>query len=113
MKAKIKTREIIGYGICIAILVWIALSTIEVWVKQKTVSPTYSRGNCYNIIAPETETKSVVVTDCVMVKIHDCFEITVMDNDGNMWAYYDDYPLSKGHIIKAEFKADQIIDVKY
>lgn len=111
MKAKIKV--VIGYGICVAIILWIAISTVEVWVKQKTESPTYTKANCYNIVAPQTETKSVCVTDCVMNKQNDCFEVTVMDDDGNMWAYYDSRPLAKGHLLKATFKADKIVDVKY
>ena len=57
-----------------------------------------------------TETKSVVVTDSI--KANDCYEIVVVDNNGNEWAYYDDCPKANGHIIRATFEGDCIVDVE-
>ena len=58
-----------------------------------------------------TTTESVVVVDSV--KANDCYEIVVVDSNGNEWAYYDDYPKANGHIIQATFEGDCIVNVQY
>lgn len=61
---------------------------------------------------PTTETKSYVVTDCV--KVNDIYEVTIEDNEGNEWAYYDDCYLCDGHLIRPIFNGnEEIIDVEY
>ena len=55
---------------------------------------------------------AVVVVDCE--KGDDYFLVTVEDDEGNDWQYYDDHKLRNGHVMEVRFNEyQQIVDVKY
>ena len=60
----------------------------------------------------ETTTKpcSVVQTETVS-SMSDIYEITVLDTDGNLWAYYEDIPREIDDVVVCEFDGDEIISV--
>lgn len=100
--------QFMAYIICIIILAWIFVSTVEVWVKQKTKSPIYSKVNCYNAFTQHTAEMKVV--ECTPHKADDSFLVTVEDIRGNQYAYYDTEYMYNGWIIKVTMDGNQIID---
>lgn len=107
---KKKIGMVTGYAFCIAILVWIMVSTIEVWVKQKTPDPIYSNANCYNMFTEST--KEMKVVGCEVVPEDDCFEVVVEDIRGDQYAYYDSEYQYNGTIMEITFRANEIVDAK-
>lgn len=61
----------------------------------------------------DTETAvPVVVVDCE--KGDDYFLVTVEDEEGNDWQYYDDHKLRNGKLMEVRFNEyQQIVDIKY
>lgn len=101
-------KEKILYGICIVILVWIAISTIEIWIKQKNPESVYSKANCYNAFT--THTTEMRVVGCDVVKADDSFEVVVEDIRGNQYAYYDSEYQYNGTIMQITMRDGQITD---
>lgn len=108
MKAKIK--YVIGYGICIAILLWIALSTVEIWMNNGNPNYVYNKANCYNAFTYHTSEMRVV--DCEVVKADDTFEVTVEDIKGNRWVYYDSKYQEINSIMEITMDGNKVVDSK-
>lgn len=104
MKEKIKY---VGYGICVAFIVWIALSTIEVWSHNLEKDYEYNKANVW--VLTTTHTTDMVVVDC-QGNYDDTYEVTVKDIEGNLWAYYDDCPKETGDILSITMSGEQIIN---
>lgn len=107
MNVKIKTREIIGYGICIIILVWIVLSTLEIWKHSLDVGYVYTKANCWVMITQHTTDMKVV--DC-KGNPDDSYTVTVEDIEGNLWEYYDTEPKETETIMEITMSGNQIIN---
>ena len=107
MKAKI------FYGICVAILLWLAVSTIEVWVHNaKEIKQPYNKANAWAIVAANAHiTKTMTVTDCQGIYSDD-YEVTVEDSNGNLWAYIDTEPKEIGITLTITMDGDEIIDAR-
>lgn len=109
MKAKI------FYGICVAILLWLMASTIEVWTHNvKEAEEPYNKANAWAIVAEanahKTQTEMEVV-DCQGVYSDD-YEVTVEDSNGNLWAYIDTEPKEIGSTLTITMDGDEIVDAK-
>ena len=67
------------------------------------------------IVATTTETKSGVRTEVVTVAecvaIDDCYEVTVEDTKGNLWAYYDSDCYPNGKELRVTYKGNEITNV--
>ena len=97
MKAKIKATL---YIICVALLLWVIISTMEVMFCNGNEDYTYSKVNCWVLLTSETET-TVTVVECVPVGNY--YEVTVEDSKGNLWAYYDDEAKTIGTILRETY----------
>ena len=80
-------KEKIVYGIAIAILTWVVLSTMEVQLHNLDTNYVYNKANIWAILTT-TETQMKVV-NCEIDKSTDTFLVTVEDIKGNQYDYYD------------------------
>ena len=103
-----KKAEIVAYGVCIALLVWVAISTIEIWVRN--VSETQKECTKANVwVLATTHTTDMKVTNC-QGNWDDTYEVTVEDIEGNLWAYYDSEPKEIGDVLSITMSGDEIIN---
>ena len=95
-----RKTEIALYMLCIAGIIWIMVSTIDVWINHARETETYLKANLWLVIVPtreiETETSEPAKAKekiKMVVKegnpIDDYYEVVVEDYDGNIWSYYD------------------------
>lgn len=84
----------------IALLLWVAISTMEVIFHNGNESYEYSKGNLWVIMTSESET-TVTVVECIPEGNY--YEITVEDSKGNLWAYYDDEPKTMGTTLRESY----------
>lgn len=103
-------KEKIIYGIVIAMLVWVVLSTMEVQIHNLDVDYVYSKANIWAILTT-TETEMKVV-DCEIDKPTDTWLVTVEDIKGNQYSYYDSDFQYNGWIKTVKLQGKIIIDVK-
>lgn len=96
------------YTVATAVLLWIALSTLEVVIHNGNENYVYSKANLWGYIA--TESKTCHVYDCEKAN-GDAWLVTVKDKSGNLWCYYNDTPKAKWDTVYVRFKGDSIIDV--
>lgn len=98
------------YGIAIAMLVWVVLSTMEVQLHNLDVDYVYSKANIWAIITT-TEVQMKVV-NCEVIKETDEFEVTLEDIKGEQYAYYDSEFQYNGWIKTVKLQGKAIIDVE-
>lgn len=103
-------KEKIVYGIAIAMLIWIVVSTLEVQMHNLDVNYVYNKANIWAILTT-TETEMKVV-DCEVVKETDEFEVTLEDIKGEQYAYYDSEYQYNGWIKSVKMQGKTIIDVE-
>lgn len=97
MKAKIKVAL---YAICVILLAWIIVSTMEVMLYNGNENYEYSKANLYVVLTSESET-TVTVVECVAVDNY--YEVTVEDSKGNLWSYYDSEPKTMGTTLRESY----------
>lgn len=106
MKRKIENTM---YIICALIIAWIMVCWINVAIHNGCPTYDYPRWNMFTWFADEPTT-SYVVTDCEPEGAH--YVVTIKDNKGNLWSYYDyDYKVN-GTIVCPIWDGDKIIDIK-
>lgn len=103
-----KAKGII-YGIAILILLWFAGSTTEVWYHNGNVNHAYSDYNAWILLFGGGEQVTEVV-DCIMVG--DGYMVTVCDENGTLWSYYDGEKKAKGSTVKVKFNHNRIVDAR-
>lgn len=103
-------KEKIFYGVVIAMLTWVVLSTMEVQLHNLDVDYVYSKANIWAILTT-TETEMKVV-NCEVVKETDEFEVTLEDIKGEQYAYYDSEYQYNGWIKEVKMQGKQIVDVE-
>lgn len=104
MKAKI------FYTVCVIVLVWFMLSTIEVWTHSMDNDYIYAKGNVWAILA--TSTTEMKVVDCEIDKPTDSWLVTVEDIKGNQYQYYDSEIQYNGWIKEITMQGVNIVDAK-
>lgn len=62
------------------------------------------------LVTSSTETKTCTVAECTATS--DYYEVTVEDENGNLYAYYDDTAKENGTEMTVVFDGDEIIDVR-
>lgn len=104
-------REMMVYTICITILVWFAISTVEVWLHSTRESDyIYSRANVWAIMT--TRTKEMRVVDCEIDKPTDTWLVTVEDIRGNQYQYYDTEIQYSGWIKTVTMQGNLVVNIK-
>ena len=58
-----------------------------------------------------TQAKSCIVVDCV--EDGEVYEVTIRDHEGNLYAYYDDRYMPNGYLLRAIWKGNRIVNVRY
>lgn len=101
--------NIIGLLFGVVLLVWVLISTVEVWVANASEAPyTYCKANLWILCTCES-------TD---MKVYECkatdngYEVTLEDIKGNLMAYYDSEEQSVGSYLRVVTSGDMIVDVK-
>ena len=103
-------KEKIFYGVVIAMLVWVVLSTMEVQLHNLDTDYVYNKANIWAILTTkETEMK---VVDCEIDKATDTFEVTLEDIKGERYAYFDTDFQYNGWIKEVKLQGKNIVDVK-
>ena len=103
------TKNIVGILFGVVLLVWILVSTVEVFVANASEQPyTYCRANLW--VLATSETTDMVVYDCHPVD--DCYEVVLEDIKGNLLAYYDSEAQPVGSYLRVVTSGDMIIGVK-
>lgn len=59
----------------------------------------------------KTETVTVVAINCTYKANENCYEVTIRDQNGNDWAYYDTEYVPKGTEMNAIFTDGRVVDV--
>ena len=101
-------RETIFYGICIMILVWFAVSTMEVWLHNFKGNE-YHKGNVWLLMS--NHTTDMVVVDC-QGNYDDDYLITVKDVKGNLYAYIDTEPKLNGDVLRITINGNEIMNAR-
>lgn len=101
-------REIIIYGVCAVLILWILTSTMEVQMHSLEYGYIYNKANLWAILT--SETKEMKVTECT--KINDAMEIVVEDIEGNQYAYYDTEAREIGTILNVKFQGNAIVEAE-
>lgn len=99
----------IGYITCVLIVIWILGSTTEVWYHNANANHAYSDYNAWILFFGGGE-QVTEVTDCV--RVGDGYMVTVCDENGTLWSYYDSEQKSKGKIVKIKFNHNRIVDAR-
>lgn len=60
----------------------------------------------------KTETKTVVAINCTYKANENCYEVTIRDQNGNDWCYYDTDYIPKGTEMEALFTSGRVVDVE-
>ena len=109
-KANAKEKgNAIGLLFGVILLVYILISTVEVWVANSSETPyTYCRANLW--VLATSETTDMKVYECKSVG--DCYEVTLEDIKGNLVAYYDTEEKQVGSYLRVITSGDMIINVK-
>lgn len=102
-------KEKIFYGVIIAILTWVVLSTMEVQVHNLDVDYVYNKANLWVLISAHTT--DMIVRDCQGVPSDD-YEVTVEDIEGNLYAYIDTEPREIGSVLRITMSGDEIINAR-
>lgn len=103
-------KEKLMYGICGAIILWLIVSTVEVWVHNATETEiTYSKANVW--VQVSSHTTDMKVVDC-QGYFTDDYKVTVEDINGNQWAYIDTEPKELGTVLSITMSGDEIIDAR-
>ena len=105
-----KTKgNIVGILFGVVLLVWILISTVEVFVANASEQPyTYCKANLWVICTCES-------TD---MKVYECkatdngYEVTLEDIKGNLLAYYDSEAQPVGSYLRVVTSGDMIIGIK-
>ena len=106
MKAKANAIGIL-FGVCL--LVWVIISTAEVFVANTSEKPyTYCKANLW--ILCTCETTDMVVYECKANG--DGYEVTLEDIKGNLLAYYDSEEKQVGSYLRVVTSGDMIVSVK-
>lgn len=100
----------IFYIICITIILWFALSTIEVWTHSLNTDYIYNKANIWAIMS--TSTTEMKVVDCEIDKPTDTWLVTVEDIKGNQYMYYDSEIQYNGWIKTVTMQGKIIINVE-
>ena len=86
-------KKLVGIVVLVVLIVLLIITPREKDINTETAVP-------------------VVVVDCE--KGDDYFLVTVEDEEGNDWQYYDDHKLRNGKLMEVRFNEyQQIVDVKY
>ena len=103
--------NIIGLLFGVVLLVYILISTAEVFVANTSEAPyTYCRANLW--VLATSETTDMVVYECKANGDCDCYEVTLEDIKGNLMAYYDSEPKTVGTYLRVITSGDMILSVK-
>jgi hypothetical protein len=102
-------KEKIFYSAIIIVLLWVAVSTLEVQMHNLDSNYVYNKGNLWVLISAHTT--DMIVRDCQGV-ITDDFEVTVEDIEGNLYAYIDTEPREIGSVIRVTMSGSKIINAK-
>lgn len=103
--------NLVGIIFGIILLVYILISTAEVWIANTSEKPyTYCQVNIW--ILATRKTKPCVVTECIYKGNDACYEVYVTDIKGNEYSYYDTDYMSKGTVLDVVFDGDKIVDIK-
>lgn len=102
-------KETITYAICIVLLVWIAISTIEVWAHNAHVTESYSKANLWVLMT--SHTTDMVVVGCEGNR-NDDYIVTVKDIQGNLYAYIDSTTKANGDVIRITISGNEIINAR-
>ena len=97
------------YAICIIIIMWFVISTIEVWIHNASKGNEYSKYNIWVIIS--SHRTDMIVVDC-QGKQNDTYEVTVEDIKGYYYAYYDSEPREIGNVIRITISGNEIINAR-
>ena len=105
------------YLLCIVFLLWVAVSTVEVWIHNATeTEKPYSDLNVWAITVSENKTEipdvrqEIAMTVVSCDPIEDYYEVVVEDYNGNQWAYYDtDFQASKTQML-VTIQGKRVID---
>lgn len=93
----------------VVLLVWVIISTAEVFVANTSEAPyTYCKANLWVICT--CESTDMVVYECKSVG--DCYKVTLEDIKGNLLAYYDSEAQPVGSYLRVVTSGDMIIGVK-
>lgn len=60
----------------------------------------------------KTETRVTVAINCTYEANENCYEVTIRDQNGNDWCYYDTDYVEKGTEINAIFTDGRVVDVE-
>lgn len=101
--------NLVGIIFGIVLLVWVLVSTAEVWIANTSEQPyEYCQANIW--ILATREIRTCEVTECVACDKY--YEVYVTDNKGNEWSYYDDQYMTPSTKLTVTFDGSEIIDVK-
>ena len=99
----------IGILFGVVLLVWILISTVEVFVANTSEMPyTYCKANLWVICT--CETTDMVVYDCKATD--NGYEVVLEDIKGNLLAYYDSEAQPVGTYLRVVTSGDMILNVK-
>ena len=101
-------KEKIFYAICIILIAWVCVSTIEVWVHHFNGNE-YHKSNCWILIG--SHTTDMVVVDC-QGNWDDTFTVTVEDIKGNLYDYIDDEPKENETVLRVTMCGTELINAQ-
>lgn len=101
--------NLVGIAFGVVLLVWVLVSTAEVWVANSSETPyTYCQANIWILVTREIRTCEVV--NCIPCE--DYYEVYVTDNKGNKWSYYDDQYMTLSTKLTVTFDGSEIVNAK-
>lgn len=101
--------NIVGILFGVVLLVWIAISTAEVFIANASEEPyIYCKANIWVLVT--SETTDMVVYECKATD--NGYEVVLEDIKGNLMAYYDTEEQTIGSYLRVVTSGDMIIDVK-
>ena len=77
------------YALCIILVLWAGISTIEVWAKNLEPHPDYSSMNLWTLLVDHKDEPQVEPTQYTAYGRY-YTDGTVITNDGNKWSYTTD-----------------------
>ena len=105
---KTKAKSIICYALLIIVLLWLILSTVDMWNGGKG-----KWGFWYLCGNHATETECVV-TACTEYNGDSYYTVTVEDRNGNQWCYYDSEEQPVGTVLRVTWNGNnEITDVSH
>lgn len=102
-----RTGNVVGILFGIALVVYFAFCTIEVWYARETPTHIMTKANVWVVITRETV--DCVVVDCVPRET--VYEVYVVKGN-DIYSYYDSEARQKGSVLTVTFDGSEIVKVK-